>query len=110
MSTVKARPDILTKAAEIIEAGGLGKGRFLTRGGRHCTVGALMEANGGGVDLDNMTSIRPEVSLLTDLLGTRKAGERDCGSVYIWNDEGDRTADEVVELLRQAAEKAEADL
>lgn len=91
-----ARPEVLRGAAQMVRTGGLTKGMY-QQGQAHCTIGALAAAAG-------RLTVAPELRLLTELLG----GPGGVG-VIAWNDDPDRTASDVIELLELAAEKAEAD-
>lgn len=100
------------RAAEVIRIGGLTKNAY-EDDTRHCAIGALMAAR--GVSMWNVTSVWPEVSYLVDLLGGSGVSRPNTvvpGSDMVadWNDRADRTADDVITLLEQAAEKLEADL
>jgi hypothetical protein len=99
-------PAIYRKAAHVIATGGLAKGTFSRPDLApvpHCTVGALMEATGRA--LDNHST---EVEFLDHLLGIAPCGIP--ASVTRWNDRPETTADDVITLLEQAAEKLEAEL
>jgi RNAse (barnase) inhibitor barstar len=100
---MNARPEILRKAADVIRTGGLVKGTFDTRDGQHCTVGALWAAVGGNV----MENLDAEVDVLAEMIGVGP-GLMSSTAIFHWNDQPETTAEDVVTLLEQAAEKLEA--
>lgn len=108
-------PAVYRKAADVIRKSGLEKnnyGDMNTDRVPHCTIGALRYATG-----------QPWVSFsilgpLADLLGPQPCpcGNANCGicedpfsAITRWNDHPQRTPDDVLLLLEQAAEKLEAD-
>jgi hypothetical protein len=116
--------DILERAAEIVEREGLHKGTLwvncFTRvgdmfpvmqnysGGSACTMGALMVAS-NELSLDSWESIlgeqRGSSELRTARVTVRATLQQTQGTSRIaaWNDHPDRTATEVVDLLKTAA-------
>jgi hypothetical protein len=102
-------PAVYRKAAHVIREGGLAKGSFAVRqsdgGMAHCTVGALREATGQ----QELYDASPEVQYLGHLLGLTPCN-CGCGAprVVDWNDRPQTTADDVIALLTEAAEKLEA--
>jgi hypothetical protein len=105
-------PAIYRKAAQVIHEGGLAKGTYYRKDldpVPHCTVGALQKATGQR----ELCNVSPEVRYLSHLLGPTPC-DCDCGftsiSVTRWNDRPDTTADDVIALLTEAAEKLEAEL
>jgi hypothetical protein len=98
------------KAAQVIREGGLAKGGFAVRqsDGRtaYCIVGALCQATGQNLYND------PEVQYLGHHLGLLASpGYRSCDVTQItrWNDRPETTANDVITLLTEAAEKLEAE-
>jgi hypothetical protein len=109
---VNADPALLRKAAEIIRDGGLSKGLFRTDDGRHCAVGALMEAAHGeevwkGGPNANDPVVTPAIQTLAEVVIPGGVGAVWL-PIYNWNDDLHRTADQVVSAFEQAAQKAEA--
>lgn len=98
---------IYRDAAQIIREGGLSKGCYGPRTVRavpHCTAGAVRAA-AGSAWMSEMPLL-----LLADLLGRQgDQAPRILNTIADWNDQPDRTAADVILLLEQAAEKAEAD-
>lgn len=98
-----ADPAVFHQAAERILTGGHTKGTF-KENGRYCIVGALLP---GGVRRNLALYPRQEeVQLLAELLGIPAT----LRCIIQWNDARERTAEDVLTLLEQAAEKAEANL
>jgi hypothetical protein len=103
-------PAIYRKAAHVIREGGLTKGSYYRLDldpVPHCTVGALQKATGQR----ELYNGAPEVQYLGHLLGLPPDGG--CGDngltrVTRWNDRPETTAEDVITLLEQAAEKLEA--
>lgn len=106
-------PAVYRKAAQVIRTGGLTQGAFFTDDGKHCTVGALRTLTG------SLPETYRFLPLLADLIGGPQpcpCGGTGCGTaldpygnVTRWNDHPQRTPDDVLLLLEQAAEKLEAD-
>lgn len=90
----KAPPQILRDAAELIRRDGLCKGSYSDIAGRRCAIGALMAASGTGQ--------KPYMCART-ALGTFLGNH----SISAWNDEPERTADEVISALESAAASLE---
>jgi hypothetical protein len=107
---VNARPDILRKAANVVRKGWV-QGELEDPMGRHCALGALRTVS--DVELYTMPlpqdPVFAEVTLLADLIGPNPHTTDAHSTLTDWNDEPGRTADDVITLLEQAAEKAEAD-
>ncbi len=83
--------EVARKAADLLERDGWCQWNLCSDNGEHCLAGALM-------DTDPDTWYRV----------TRFVGER-VGTPYVtdWNDEPERTAHEVIALLRQVAAELE---
>lgn len=91
----KTKPQIfLLKAADLIEKHGLVKHRLYDEHGRLCAGGAIYAANTlfGGKSQAAMTE--------AILMLQRHVG----GSIAEWNNAPERTAQEVINTLREAAE------
>lgn len=84
----------LRAAAEVLERDGWTQDESISDSGQHCAIGAIVEA----VDKD-MSRENPAYYTFRDYLGQ---------SVSRWNDRKGRTADEVIDALRAAADAAEA--
>ena len=84
---------LLLRAAAVLEAHGHCKGRAQDQYGAHCVSGAITQA---GFELDgySMGSHDEAVRRLDRYVG---------GNIVAWNDDGERTKDEVVAALRSAA-------
>lgn len=94
------------RAAQIVQARGLGKGLYEQRTGEVCAVGALMVAEG-----QNPAQDFPVLSQAIWVLSARvESGTQDCDPVERiadWNDRPERTAAEVVAELLGAAREIE---
>jgi hypothetical protein len=104
-SCTTARPRKSSTWATLLGRSSAPKGRRLTP--CRCTVGALQKATGQR----ELYNGAPEVQYLGHLLGLPPDGG--CGDngltrVTRWNDRPETTADDVITLLEQAAEKLEA--
>jgi hypothetical protein len=102
-------PAVYRKAADDIRKKGLKKGSFTGLDGSHCTMGALMHVtdNPHLLDLDD-----PYIITLSDMIGFDPDNVEKLARtqfIAVWNDKRERTVWDVVGLLEQAAEKAEAD-
>lgn len=84
--------DVLDAAADLLESDGWIQGEEQTEHGR-CVVGALVGSVGEEASLRTFCAAH-------DLLAVR------VGPVPLWNDEPERTADEVIETLRKVAAEA----
>jgi hypothetical protein len=84
--------DVLCAAADWIGAHGLGKGEQTAKGPA-CAVGAIAIAEGIGTLWGG-----PASRELADLLGVGRVG-----GIFTWNDAPERTADEVITALLEAA-------
>jgi hypothetical protein len=101
---VSARADVYRAAAADIREHGLAKGDYVV-GASHCTVGALQSAALTHPEVN----IQREAHYLAGLLGLDTGRFEMHYGVAYWNDREETTADDVVTLLEQAAEKLEAD-
>ena len=105
MTTTKTPAEILNGAADLIEDSGLGKGEYFNRhSGCYCTMGALVaQAGWDGQSI-------PGFQLLQDVWAAAEAISAKLGDSDIvgWNDADERTTEEVVTALREAAELAAA--
>lgn len=107
----KAPRDVLLEAADLIETRGLAKGGFVDDKGCYCTYGALYRAKLGTV-AGHSGQVIDEANAVVKVLDTSFApffdGEADPGAAFAvitsWNDANARTAAEVVDTLRKAAE------
>lgn len=93
--------DVLRKAADVIRERGWNQGHFETLGGRVCVLGAINVAC--GLDADSMKlplSYLDAEAALRAVLPVPWPSE--------WNDERDRTAEEVIAALLKAAEQVSA--
>jgi hypothetical protein len=109
--------DVLEKAADDIATNGLAKRELENEIGQHCAIGAIAQALGavfyqGEIDLDGSFDPASIDAAATALLPQLPApplsfdyvyGGGDWNCVVNWNNHPDRTADEVVEAMRQAA-------
>lgn len=118
--------EILEKAADLIEARGLCKGTLSNMKGEHCSGGALLEAAGhsdlGGFGWASMRhealrNARVAAAVLAELDNIATLPEPLKGwtsenpsrfsiawrKMVAWNNAPERTADEVIEAMRQAA-------
>lgn len=98
-------------AAKVVQARGLAKGCYQEDSGSVCTVGALLVAT--GMEPDDFEGSPDDVQqrALTFLDGRMwlKSGSPDViDRIAEWNDESERTAADVVELLLDAALAIEA--
>lgn len=107
-----ADPALLRKAADIIHEGGLSKGLFSTDDGRHCTVGALLEAAYGETVWEEG---RPDTSNPIVYEGAQALAQVVAPGnlatllpIYNWNDALERTAEDVIDAFEQAAQQLEA--
>lgn len=103
--------DVLNRAADLIEERGWEQGNSGLRvAGPHCILGAI----GAAADLDDFLSgdtIYNPTACLDSAAGLAVRSYLDHGperieetrAVWSWNDEGERTATEVIEVLRAAA-------
>ncbi|MFE4355122.1 hypothetical protein [Kitasatospora sp. NPDC056800] len=106
--TLRLYPNIFEKAAEIIERDGLAKGVYKDTEGCHCTLGAINAAldngftgvgdpNGGpNIAQEGFAQWAPYVDHLNSLV------PKEYGDVPEWNDEPERTKEEVAAFLRRA--------
>lgn len=85
--------EVLLAAADEIERDGWCQGRAHSRDGRHCALGAL-----GGAAPDQMAfdSAKHVLSRWLDVSLF--------GGIQHWNDQGERTATDVIAALRAAAD------
>lgn len=107
--------DVLERAADDIATNGLAKGELLNEDGQHCSIGAIGHALGHKMDLDGFVdysaydsgNLRQVASFLVHYL-PEETQEQNWPSVawnviVEWNNEPDRTAEEVVDTMRLAA-------
>lgn len=89
---------VLMKAAEIIRERGWCQNRFEDSAGRVCAMGALKVA--AGMPADIMGAVLPPAAFKArDRLQNHLNGR----GPHKWNDDADRTADEVIAALESAA-------
>lgn len=110
---MRADPEVIRKAAEVVQTGGLCKGRYHTAKGEHCTVGALQAVT----DSFSGTLVTDAQEVVADVIfeqfpervAVLGASGRDYtfGVVTFFNDHEDTTKDDVVMVLEKAALKAE---
>lgn len=97
--------DVLERAADDIATNGLAKGYLRNQGGQHCSIGAIGCALGW--DTYSYGNVREVAEFLVDYLPD-KIQEQNWRSsawniIVEWNNEPDRTAEEVVDTMRLAA-------
>jgi len=92
--------DALIKAADLIEKNGLTKGRFINSDKCHCTVGAINEVTGKWPTLVTEESYHV-IAFFGSYIDTYTEDPE--ASIYSWNDEEERTQEQVVNELRKAA-------
>lgn len=106
-----ADPALLRKAAQIIRDGGLSKGLFHTGDGKHCSVGALLEAaHGEGAWKHPVNPDDPAVAQEIRALGevVVPGGINTMWiPIYNWNDDLHRTPEDVINAFEQAAQQLE---
>ena len=96
--------EVLAGAANLIESGGLAKGNFID-GLCYCVRGAICQAAGINVHAPDKTGAE---AFLAQHLGDAPGNGSRHGSFLVrWNDAPERTKDDVVRALREAAAKAE---
>jgi hypothetical protein len=103
-------PAVYRRAADVIRQGGLAK-RAYRSGSTHCTVGALRTARQLDALVGSPLADEPWTVPLAEMLGL-PIGDAPCHAgalITVWNDEEERTEQDVILLLEQAAEKLEAD-
>jgi hypothetical protein len=97
MSTVA---DVLDRAADVIAERGLCKRDYEGRDGSVCAVGAIRVAVTGrartGFSLGQFVTYKSASDWASDVVGS---------PVARWNDAQERTADEVIAALREAARR-----
>lgn len=103
--------ETLRKAAQVLRERGLAKGYYRDESGCVCIKGALRIAHGGDVGL-------PETfdDYVADLMvvargvipGTVNVGGFAHDAITVWNDEPERTAEEVIAALEAAAARLDA--
>ncbi|MEV4251587.1 hypothetical protein AB0J52_00305 [Spirillospora sp. NPDC049652] len=99
-------PQVLRRAAELIELNGLNKGEFGGDTGRAlCTAAAIRTASGSVTHLPCPLSRQTEALFVAHLVLHELAEELETtlGTIAEWNDAPRRTAGQVVSVLRQAA-------
>lgn len=99
--TDKTNAEVLRGAADYIEEHGLARFRRLTDDGRACIVGAVEIARHGAVEIEREDNPYddPALRFVEQIVGTDPSH---------WSDKEDRSAHEVVTVLRTAADSAEA--
>lgn len=98
----KTIANTLRKSANILEEYGWCRGSFTDDVGQHCAVGAVRAA----VVVSELTSAVGGGSVSNQILGALCASDsriKKFGSVVLWNDQGDRTKEEVLSAFRKAA-------
>lgn len=109
---MRADPEVIRKAAEVVQTGGLCKGRYHTAKGEHCTVGALQavtDSFSGTLVTDAQEVV---AGVIFEQFPERVAvlgasGDFTFGVVTFFNDHEDTTKEDVVMVLEKAAMKAE---
>jgi hypothetical protein len=86
---------ILYDAADLIDANGWCQGEARSDAGCYCATAAMRAVVGLGANSEYL-----------DALNAVKR-ETDAPFIFIWNDEDDRTVDQVTTALRNAAQTAE---
>ena len=109
---------VLEKAADDIAINGLAKGDLVTKDGRHCAVGAIACAMGLELEFKVHGFVDPrdwdnkELKKVLSVVASNVPGKggphdwqrgSDWNTVAFWNNAEERTADEVVELMRHVA-------
>lgn len=101
-------PTPLFVAADLIERDGLSKGDYITVEGCRCTVGALSEAVTGSPvppeDLASVPLLHALLRLVSDAVVSNTVDSDPVERIADWSDAPDRTAGEVVQLLRRLAD------
>jgi hypothetical protein len=93
-------PEILLKAADVIEARGWIQGAYAHTDGV-CALGAIAVAVGIGTSTAAIITNRTCCKVVEDF--ERWLGLADNADVTGWNDEDDRTAEQVTAVLRECA-------
>jgi hypothetical protein len=101
MNAMLTTAEVLEFSAQLIERDGLGKDKLFTEStGCYCTLGALRlfvpDVHAWQAAAD---AVRIEIA---NLLGTRIFLEEYRSAVGVWNDQPERTATEVVDVLRRS--------
>lgn len=99
-------------AADLIRERGLAKRAFEDTSGAQCTVGALatIQYERHETTRTNMCTDLDPFSTLNKLLGIETNPQAPWIDISRWNDRDTTTAEDVIGLFTQAAEKLEADL
>jgi hypothetical protein len=88
----------LLEAAEIIKTQGWCQHASMTLGGRVCLLGAVALAKNGYIAPGGLSDLPVEVRLLVTSTGVPNAD-----ALVDWNNAPERTADEVIKALKDAA-------
>jgi hypothetical protein len=101
----------LRAAADVIRRDGWTQETYVGGGGCRCLVGAIVAALGGNygegsIPLDNQARARKARTAFAKHFG--HMDDRWWGDLIDWNDDPDRTADEVIAALEAAAAAEEA--
>lgn len=98
--------ELLEKAADLIEEGGLCKGTYFKNNGEHCTLGALRRIASGN---DGMMAFAPGYAEAVAALQKEIFGRVMDGRLALaeWNDLPGRTANDVAQTMRKAAKAHE---
>jgi hypothetical protein len=100
------RVAVYRKAAELLRQDGWTQGAFFDETGKHCLVAAVRAAN---LEITSEWEFPLSAGLKYQLHKTLREQWGSRLSLTWWNDAPGRTADEVITLLEQTAEKLEAD-
>jgi hypothetical protein len=100
------RAAIYRQAAGILRTGGWTQQMGINAAGNRCLTQAVHDS---GIELECLQAFAYPVELFEPLMKTLREQWNWEGSPVIWNDMSGRTADEVITLLEQTAEKLEAD-
>lgn len=99
-NTKMSKAEVYTKAANLIERYGHTKGQLVDREGRMCIAGAINKAFYGKPKYMGSVSYDSYIKPLDALVTPDAAARFD---VILWNNQLERTEQDVVDLLRRAA-------
>jgi hypothetical protein len=94
---MKTTPQILDKAASIIQTNGWCQNTFKDSDGKYCIIGAMIEASESDRDYffnNHYSEIFSKLCKAEPLIGA---------SIAAWNDSEDQTKENVISILKKAA-------
>jgi hypothetical protein len=100
------RAILYRKTAELLRQDGWTQGISINAAGNRCLTQAVHDS---GTELECLQALAYPVELFEPLMKTLREQWKWEGCPIIWNDSPGRTAEEVIILLEQTAEKLEAD-